>query len=95
MTPIINFNDDGTSTLSFITIGGQIEVYVLGLGTAHQVVQRYQQMIGLSQLPPYWALGWQEATPEPSANKVNDQNSVVTALNNYITNKFPLEAIYL
>lgn len=52
-------------------------------------------MIGLAQLPPYWALGWQEATPAPSANNVNDQNSVVTAFNSYITNGLPLEAIYL
>ena len=58
MTPILRWNDDGTSTLSFITIGGQIEVYVIGQGTAHQVIQQYQQMMGLAQLPPYWALGW-------------------------------------
>lgn len=48
MTPVVRWNDDGTSTLSFITIGGQIEVYVIGQGTAHQVVQQYQQMMGLA-----------------------------------------------
>ena len=41
MTPIIRFNPDGTSTLSLITIGGQIEFYVIGMGTAHQVIQYY------------------------------------------------------
>jgi hypothetical protein len=38
MTPIIRYNPDGTSTLSLITIGGQIEFYVIGMGTAHQVI---------------------------------------------------------
>jgi len=28
MTPVIRYNDDGTSTLSFITIGGQLEVMI-------------------------------------------------------------------
>lgn len=41
MTPVLRFNNDGTSVLSFITIGGQVEVYVIGMGTAHQVVQKY------------------------------------------------------
>lgn len=30
MSPVLRFNDDGTSTLSFITIGGQIELYIIG-----------------------------------------------------------------
>lgn len=79
MTPVLRWNDDGTSTLSFITIGGQIEAYVVAQGTAHQVLQVYQRMIGFASLPPYWALGWQEATPEPSANNVNDQTSVLNS----------------
>lgn len=38
MTPILRFNTDGTSTLSFITIGGQLEVYYINVGTAHEVI---------------------------------------------------------
>jgi hypothetical protein len=35
MTPVLKFNDtDGTSTLSFITIGGDIDFYVFIKGTA-------------------------------------------------------------
>lgn len=59
MTPVLRYNDDGkTSTLSFITIGGQLEVFILGQGTAHEVIQSYQRMIDLPQLVPFWALGW-------------------------------------
>jgi alpha-glucosidase (family GH31 glycosyl hydrolase) len=95
MTPIIRFNPDGTSTLSLITIGGQIEFYVIGMGTAHQVIQYYQSMvISKAQLPPYWSLGWQEASPNPVQGKT-EQDSLIQAVNNYVTNKFPLEAVYL
>jgi len=38
MTPILRFNNDSTSTLSFITIGGQLEVYYIGQGTAKEVI---------------------------------------------------------
>ena len=59
MTPVLRYNDDGvTSTLSFITIGGQLEVYIFNQGTAHEVIQAYQQMNQLPRLPPFWALGW-------------------------------------
>lgn len=85
MTPIIRFNPDGTSTLSLITIGGQIEFYVIGMGTAHQVIQYYQSMvISKAQLPPYWALGWQEATPNPIQGKT-EQESIQSAVSSYVS----------
>jgi hypothetical protein len=34
MTPVLRFNDFGTSTLSFITIGGELEMYFFVQGTA-------------------------------------------------------------
>jgi alpha-glucosidase (family GH31 glycosyl hydrolase) len=63
MSPVIKFNQDGTTTFSFITIGGQIEVYFIAQGSAHSVIQTYQTMVTFSRLPPFWALGWQEASP--------------------------------
>lgn len=82
MTPVLRFNDDGTSTFSFITIGGELEFYITAMGTAHQVIQSYQNIIGHAQLPPYWALGWQEASPNPSGG-VNNQDSVAQAVKAY------------
>jgi len=35
MSPVIAFNDDGSTLLSFITIGGQVEVYFIAQGSAH------------------------------------------------------------
>ena len=94
MTPVIRYNDDGTSTLSFITIGGQLEVMIFNEDTAHGVIQNYQNFVGLSKIPPFWALGWQEASPQ-MVDGINAQASVATAVTNYQTNGFPLDAVYL
>jgi alpha-glucosidase len=94
MTPVLRYNADGTSVLSFITIGGQLEMYFFGQGTAHEVIQMYQAFVSLPKLPPFWALGWQEASPNPSTGG-NDQAAVAQALTNYKQNGLPLEAVYL
>jgi alpha-glucosidase (family GH31 glycosyl hydrolase) len=46
------------TTLSYITLGGQIEVYFFISGTAKEVIQDYQRIFGKPQLPPFWAMGW-------------------------------------
>jgi alpha-glucosidase len=95
MTPVLRYNDDGqTSTLSFITIGGQLEVYIFGQGTAHSVIQSYQQFVGLSKLPPFWALGWQEASIDTSIGKTA-QESVVGTAKKYLDQGYPLDAVYV
>ncbi len=65
MTPVLKFNDtDATSTLSFITIGGDIDLYVFIKGTAKEVLESYHSMIRPPYLPPFWAMGWQEVFPD-------------------------------
>jgi hypothetical protein len=58
MTPVLRFNQDGTSTLSFITIGGEIDLYVFIKGTAKEVLMSYHSYMRPAYLPPFWALGW-------------------------------------
>lgn len=41
MSPVIKFNSDGSSILSYITIGGQIEVYFFIHGNAKTIIQMY------------------------------------------------------
>lgn len=93
MSPVIAFNADGSSLLSFITIGGQVEVYFIGQGSAHGVIQTYQQMVSLPRLPPFWALGWQEASPAQTG--ANQQESVLNAAQNYLSKGYPLDSVYL
>jgi len=89
-SPVIRFNADGTSTLSYITIGGNLEVYFFLKGGAKQIIQQYHNFIGKPSLPPFWALGW-HASSKLHQN-LTDVQKVIDA---YKTNKFPLQAIWL
>ena len=61
-SPLLRYNKDGSSTLSYITTGGQIEVFFFLHGSAKQIIQMYQNFIGNPALPPFWSLGWQQAS---------------------------------
>ena len=90
MTPVLKFNPDGTSTLSFITIGGDLDLYVFIKGTAKDVIESYQGMLRPAYLPPFWALGWQEIFPDGM-----NQQGILDAVKSYSTIKLPLDAVYL
>lgn len=91
MTPIITFNEDGTSKLSFITIGGQLEMFFFIHGSAQDVIKKYQEFMGARpKLPPFWALGWMQ-----TSYAWKNQDMVQEALNQYKSQGFPLDAIFL
>jgi alpha-glucosidase (family GH31 glycosyl hydrolase) len=58
--PIIRYTDSKPSEaiLSYITLGGQIEIYFFISGTAREVVSDYHRVFGKPMLPPFWSLGW-------------------------------------
>lgn len=56
--PVITHNDDGTSILSYITTGGNLDINFFLKGTAKEVIADYQNFIGLPALPPLWSMGW-------------------------------------
>jgi len=58
MSPVITYTGDSTSTLSVITTGGNLEIYLMFKGSAQQIISQYQKIIGLPALPPFWALGF-------------------------------------
>lgn len=91
MVPITRRTDDGKNTiLSFIALGGQLEVYFFIHGSARQVIADYHKLIGKPQLPPYWALGWQEA------NFVYGLQSIIESdVKLYKDLGLPLETVYL
>jgi len=68
MTPIITFYDNPfdrskTSKLSYITTGGQLEVYFFIHGSAMDIIKKYQDVMGAKpKLPPFWSLGWMQAS---------------------------------
>lgn len=61
-SPIIKYNDDGSTTFRYITLGGKLEAYFLMQGTAKEIISRYQSIIGRPKLPPFWAMGFHAAS---------------------------------
>ena len=90
MSPIIKFNENGGTTLSYITTGGIIEIYFMLKASPKELIKRYQNIIGLPSLPPFWALGWHSA----SAGYKNEID-YVNNINAYKAANMPLEAIWL
>ena len=96
--PIIRYDQQQKKTiLSYITLGGQIEVYFFISGSAKEVVQNYQRIFGKPQLPPFWSLGWQEAsqTHYNATFEKNNQLDLLHTVVNYRLAGLPLDAVYL
>ena len=89
-SPVLKFNEDGSSILSYITTGGQLEVYFFINGSAKDIISQYQTMFGKPNLPPYWSLGWQQASW-----KYINQSMIEDVIDEYEKNSMPLETVYL
>ena len=87
---MIKYNDDGTTTMSYITTGGKIDVYFFLGGSAKDIIRRYQNLVGLPTLVPFWALGWHQAS---YGYKTKDQ--VDEMVQGYATAGIPLEGVWL
>jgi len=95
--PIIRYGDKQETYLSYITLGGQIEVYFFISGTAKEVIQDYQRVFGKPQLPPFWALGWQEAsqTVYNATYNADNQLNLMRTVAHYREHGLPLDTVYL
>mmetsp|Transcript_28241 Transcript_28241/g.42750 ORF Transcript_28241/g.42750 Transcript_28241/m.42750 type:complete len:248 (-) Transcript_28241:4298-5041(-) len=89
-SPIIKYNDDGTSTFSYITTGGNIDILFFAKGTAIDIIKQYQNAVGKPSMPPFWALGWHASSYD---YKTLDQ--VKANVDAYKKASMPLEGIWL
>lgn len=90
MSPIITHNDNGKSTLSYISTGGTVEIYFILKGSAKDVIKTYHNMVGRAQLPPFWALGWHS-----SAYAYTNQTQIENNVEGYKNASIPLEGVWL
>lgn len=85
------FNDNG-SIISYITTGGEIEMFVFTKGDARGIIKQYHNFIGKPSLPPFWALGWHATTTADETNTLADVQQIVAK---YKQNGMPLESVFL
>ena len=86
---VTTFNDDGTTTLSYMTTGGNLDINFFFKGSAKEIIQQYQQFIGLPTLTPLWSLGW-----HASAYAYFNLSMVNEAIEGYLSNDVPLEGVW-
>jgi alpha-glucosidase (family GH31 glycosyl hydrolase) len=63
MSPVIRYTDGGKSVLSYISTGGNIEIYFMQRASAKEIISMYLNIVGKPNLPPFWALGWHASSP--------------------------------
>ena len=63
MSPVIRYTDGGKAVLSYISTGGNIEIYFMQKASAKEIIASYQNIVGKPSLPPFWALGWHASSP--------------------------------
>ena len=90
MSPVIRHTGTDTSTLSYITIGGKLEMYFMFKGTAREIIRQYHNIIGKPALPPLYALGFYSG----SHGYIEFEDDY-TNLVQYIEQEIPLDGIWL
>jgi alpha-glucosidase len=96
-SPIITHNKDKdnvttSGTISYITTGGQIEVFIFVKDNAKNIIKAYQNFVGKPSLPPFWALGWHATTTADPATNLQDVKDLVQG---YADAGIPLESVWL
>lgn len=89
-SPVVKFIDDGKTRFSYITTGGQLEIYFMFKGGAKDIIRQYQNLIGKPSLPPMWSLGWQAGGKGYTDDSLFSEN-----YNGYVSSGFPLEAVWV
>ncbi len=89
----IKFNNEGgakTTNFQYNAIGGIVDIYFFFHGTPEAIVKEYHNAIGKPYLPPFWALGWHQASEE-----LNSLQQLKDAVKEYKEKKIPLESLML
>lgn len=55
---IIQYEGHEEVIVNYIQLGGAMEMYFIMRGTADEIISKYHTLIGRSQVPPYFALGF-------------------------------------
>ena len=87
-SPVISYQGDSKALLSYITIGGQLEMYFIFGGSAKDVIKQYQVLVGKPHLPPLWAFGWQA-----SSTAYWNEELMLAMIDDYNKSGIPLEVV--
>ena len=58
----ISFSPSGKSLINYVTVGGVLDVFYFMPDSADNIIRKYNTLVGLPVLPPFWALGFQQSS---------------------------------
>jgi alpha-glucosidase len=85
-----NFGLESPDFYSFGSEGGEINYYYIAGPDARKVVERYVDLTGHTELPPYWTLGFQQ-----SRYSYYPEARVLEIARTFRQKRIPADAIYL
>ena len=85
----IRFASGGKSIINYITVGGVLDVYYFMPDSADEIIRKYNRLVGLPTLPPFWALGFQQ-----SAWAYNSLQTLKDVVDNYTINGYMFDVIW-
>ena len=85
----IRFSDSGKSVITYRTVGGMLDIYYFMAGTADEVIQNYNNLVGKPNLPPFWAMGFHQSSRQYAST--DDLRNVVEK---YTSNGFLFDTIW-
>jgi alpha-glucosidase (family GH31 glycosyl hydrolase) len=90
----VKFYNSTKMVINYITIGGALEFYVFLRGSAQDIISRYQGLVGMPMMPPYYALGvFHGSNAYASWDKIKN---VFDGYNGALTsNKIALEGVFV
>ena len=88
-SPITRHVVGNRTLLSYITIGGNLDIYFFFRGNAKAILAKYHTYLGKPALPPFWALGFHSTVPGDSLDTIK------TAVDSFESAKVPLDGVWL
>ena len=90
MSTVVTYTGTDAATLSYISTGGQIEIYFMFKGTPKEIIKQYHTIIGKPSLPPLSALGW-----HAGGSAYKSQAEYEANIDGYAAAGMPLENVWV
>lgn len=88
-SPVIKFLENGQTQFTYITTGGDLEIFFMVKQNAKGIIKEYHKLIGKPKLLPMWHLGWH------ASGNYKDQAEIEKNVEGYQANGFPLEGVWI
>ena len=85
----IEFSKSSKSVVTYRTIGGILDIYMFAADTAENIIKKYNELVSMPLLPPFWALGFHQCSWA-----YNSTTTLRNVVSNYTSQGYMFDAIW-